>query len=217
MRVTEKVQKTNAVNTAKAHKTQIKALDKCISYNDKLRLMVLEVLREESGRELASVARFNGGQFDWETHNAQFRADYSETPLKELMRAGRILYGLTDMDAIRDRRAKHRGIRNQRLARQSSGVASSSQSVYEEVDVDDDIDDLDWVVWATKNIKNCLLRAASLLLILGVGKLISTHPPLNWELFYFVRAIFDLDVNFRGLKKEEKRGENSTVITHYTS
>ncbi|MCC3589197.1 aminoacyl-histidine dipeptidase [Microcoleus sp. PH2017_28_MFU_U_A] len=144
MRVTEKVQKTNATHTAKAHKTQIKALDKCISYNDKLRLMVLEVLREESGRELASVARFNGGQFDWETHNAQFRADYSETPLKELMRAGRILYGLTDMDAIRDRRAKHRGIRNQRLARQSSGVASSSQSVHEEVDVaDDDINDLD--------------------------------------------------------------------------
>jgi hypothetical protein len=71
-------------------------------------------LREESGRELASVARFNGGEFDWETHNAQFRADYSETPLKELMRASRILYGLTDMDAIRDRRAKHRGIRNQR-------------------------------------------------------------------------------------------------------
>jgi len=61
-----------------------------------------------------------------------------------LMRASRILYGLTDMDAIRDRRAKHRGIRNQRLARQSSPVASSSQSVYEEVDVaDDDIDDLD--------------------------------------------------------------------------
>ena len=101
MRVTEKVQKTNATHTAKAHKTQIKALDKCISYNDKLRLMVLEVLREESGRELASVARFNGGEFDWETHNAQFRADYSETPLKELMRASRILYGLTDMDAIR--------------------------------------------------------------------------------------------------------------------
>jgi len=48
------------------------------------------------------------------------------------------------MDAIRDRRAKHRGIRNQRLARQSSPVASSSPSVYEEVDVaDDDIDDLD--------------------------------------------------------------------------
>jgi hypothetical protein len=144
MTVTEKAYKTNATNIAKAQKTHTKALDKCISYNDKLRLMVLEVLREESGRELASVARFNGGEFDWETHNAQFRADYSETPLKELMRASRILYGLTDMDAIRDRRAKHRGIRNQRLARQSSPVASSSQSVYEEVDVaDDDIDDLD--------------------------------------------------------------------------
>ena len=92
MTVTEKAFKTNATHIAKAQKNHTKALDKCISYNDKLRLMVLEVLREESGRELASVARFNGGEFDWETHNAQFRADYSETPLKELMRASRILY-----------------------------------------------------------------------------------------------------------------------------
>jgi hypothetical protein len=39
-----------------------------------------------------------------------------------------------------------------------------------------------------------------------VGKLIATHPPFDLELFYFVRTIFDLDVNFKGLKKEEKRG-----------
>lgn len=35
MRVTEKVQKTNAANTAKAQKAQIKALDKCISYSNR--------------------------------------------------------------------------------------------------------------------------------------------------------------------------------------
>jgi len=50
-----------------------------------------------------------------------------------------------------------------------------------------------------------------------VGKLIATHPPFDSELFYFVKTVFDLDADFRRLKKEEKRGENSTFITHYTS
>lgn len=143
MTVTDKVRKTNTTNTTKAQKFHVKALDKCISYNDKLRWMVLEVLREESGRELANEARFNGGEFDWEAHNTQFRADYSETPLKELMRAARTLYGLTDMNAIRDRRAKHRGIRNERIARNEIGVASSSPYLDEDADIDDDIDDLE--------------------------------------------------------------------------
>lgn len=142
MTVTDKARKTHTANTAKAQKTRVKALDKCISYNEKLRLMVLEVLREESGRELNSEARFNGGEFDWEAHNSQFRADYSETPLKELMRAARTLYGLTDMNAIRDRRAKHRGIRNERIARNEMEVASSSSCLGDDADVDEDIDDL---------------------------------------------------------------------------
>lgn len=143
MTVTDKARKTNTANTTKAQKTHVKALDKCINYNEKLRLMVLEVLREESGRELANEARFNGGEFEWEAHNAQFRADYSETPLKELMRAARTLYGLADMNAIRDRRAKHRDIRNERIARNEIGVASSSQYLGEDADVDDEIDDLE--------------------------------------------------------------------------
>lgn len=143
MIATDKARKTNTANTTKAQKSHVKALDKCISYNEKLRLMVLEVLREESGRELANEARFNGGEFDWEAHNAQFRADYSETPLKELMRAARTLYGLSDMDAIRDRRAKHRGIRNERIARQSKGTSTHLQYLDEDADVDDDINDLE--------------------------------------------------------------------------
>ncbi|MFB2935563.1 aminoacyl-histidine dipeptidase [Aerosakkonemataceae cyanobacterium BLCC-F154] len=143
MATTDKARKTNTANTNKTQKAHVKALDKCINYSEKLRLMVLEVLREESGRELNNEARFNGTEFDWETHNIQFRADYSDTPLKELMRAARILYGLNDMDAIRARRAKHRGIRNERIARSEIGVISNSQYVDEDADVDDEIDDLE--------------------------------------------------------------------------
>ncbi|MEQ9550583.1 MAG: aminoacyl-histidine dipeptidase [Coleofasciculus sp. G3-WIS-01] len=142
MTTANKLRKTNTAKTTNSQKTRVKALDKCISYNEKLRLMVLEVLREESGRELANEARFNDTEFDWEAHNTQFRADYSETPLKELMRAARTLYGLTDMDAIRERRAKHRGIRNERIARQNSGTAPSLHYLDEDVD-DDEIDDFE--------------------------------------------------------------------------
>lgn len=47
------------------------------------------------------------------------------------------------MDAIRARRAKHRGIRNERIARSEIGVISNSQYVDEDADVDDEIDDLE--------------------------------------------------------------------------
>lgn len=126
-------------------KSRSKALDRCISYNEKLRLMVIEVLREESGRELQSEARFNEGEFDWDEHNLQFRADYAETPLKELMRAARSLYGLGDMDAIRERRKAHRNIRNERIARNEGRLPSSNvNDEFDDIENDDDeIDDLD--------------------------------------------------------------------------
>lgn len=126
-------------------KSRVKALDRCISYNEKLRLMVIEVLREESGRELQSEARFNEGEFDWNEHNAQFRADYAETPLKELMRAARNLYGLSDMDAIRERRKAHRNIRNSRIAHNEGGLPSGSfNDEFDEIENDDyEIDELD--------------------------------------------------------------------------
>ena len=135
MIVTSKNRKFHSAKTTKAQKAYTNALDQCISYNEKLRLMVLEVLREESGRELASAARFNNHDFDWETHNAQFREDYGTTSLKELMRAAQALYGLNDIDAIRERRAKHRGIRNERIARQNKVIAQNALTL------DDGIDD----------------------------------------------------------------------------
>lgn len=93
------------------------ALDRVISYEDKVRLMVLEVLREESGRELAAAARFKGEEFDWELHNKEFRSDYAKTSLKELLGYARDLFGLEDLDAIRERRAAHKARRAKRMSR----------------------------------------------------------------------------------------------------
>ena len=100
------------MNTATVTRKQTspKALDRVISIDSKRRLMLIEVLREESGRELEAQARFSNGEieFDWKEHNAQFRIDYADATLKELLDYARELYGLTDMDAVRERRAKHK-------------------------------------------------------------------------------------------------------------
>ena len=42
------------------------ALELVIPYQEKIRLMVLEVVREEAGRELSAAARFSNQDFDWE-------------------------------------------------------------------------------------------------------------------------------------------------------
>jgi hypothetical protein len=69
-----------ALNTRKTVASEPKALDRVLDYNAKVRLMVIEVLREESGRELQSAARFNGEDFDWETHNASFALTMRKLP-----------------------------------------------------------------------------------------------------------------------------------------
>ncbi|WP_353933338.1 hypothetical protein WJM97_22885 (plasmid) [Okeanomitos corallinicola TIOX110] len=109
------------VNARKVSKTvrkiekHIPALERVTTYQEKVHLMVIEVLREESGRELAAAARFNGQEFDWEKHNYQFRKDYVNTPLKELVNYARKLYGLNNLDEIRDRRAAHKAARSKRI------------------------------------------------------------------------------------------------------
>lgn len=102
---------------AQVKRNSARALDRVISYEDKVRLMVLEVLREESGRELAAATRFNGEEFDWELHNKEFRSDYAKTSLKELLAYARNLFGLEDLDAIRERRAAHKARRAKRMSR----------------------------------------------------------------------------------------------------
>jgi hypothetical protein len=57
----------SAKTTARKEPKHTPALQRVIPYQEKVRLMVIEVLREESGRELAASARFNGQEFDWNT------------------------------------------------------------------------------------------------------------------------------------------------------
>ncbi len=105
--------------TVTRKQTVSKALDRVISIDEKRRLMLIEVLREESGRELEAQARFSNGEieFDWKEHNTQFRIDYADATLKELLEYARKLYGLADINAVRDRRAKHKAQIRTRLER----------------------------------------------------------------------------------------------------
>jgi hypothetical protein len=98
--VTATAQRKSAKTTPRKAPRHVPALQRVIPYQEKVRLMVIEVLREESGRELAASARFNQQEFDWEQHNAQFRTDYAETPLRELLTYARKLYGLQNLDEV---------------------------------------------------------------------------------------------------------------------
>jgi len=126
-------QKKEAVQVQAPEKTE-KILDRCMPYTEKRRLMVREVLREECGRELSGSARANGQEFDWKEFNAQFREDYETATLKELLSYCSSLYGLRDIQEIRERRAAHKQLRARRIA----------NAVKDDIlDDDDDIDDLE--------------------------------------------------------------------------
>ena len=123
-------------NTARKAPKHTPALQRVIPYQEKVRLMVIEVLREESGRELAASARFTGQEFDWEQHNAQFRKDYAETLLRDLLTYARKLYGLQNLDEVRDRRAAHKATRTGRLNALNGLSASDEVDTDEEFEVD---------------------------------------------------------------------------------
>jgi len=123
-------------NTVRKAPKHTPALQRVIPYQEKVRLMVIEVLREESGRELAASARFTGQEFDWEQHNAQFRKDYAETLLRDLLTYARKLYGLQNLDEVRDRRAAHKATRMGRLNALNGLSASDELDTDEEFEVD---------------------------------------------------------------------------------
>ncbi|AFZ61032.1 hypothetical protein H6G54_29560 [Anabaena cylindrica FACHB-243] len=112
-------QKQENPRKRKLQQQQIKALEKVMGYPDKVRLMVLEVLREESGRELAAKARFNQEEFDWNEHNTEFRQDYADTSINELLAYAKRFYGLKDLDAVRERSKAHKKQRTARFAEAS--------------------------------------------------------------------------------------------------
>ncbi|BAZ02965.1 hypothetical protein NIES37_69780 (plasmid) [Tolypothrix tenuis PCC 7101] len=121
----------------------IPALERVMTYQEKVHLMVVEVLREESGRELAAAARFNGIVFDWDKHNSQFRKDYVNTPLKELVNYARRLYGLNNLDEIRDRRASHKAARFRRMDVLNSLSSNSNDLINDDFEEDEDDEDIE--------------------------------------------------------------------------
>jgi hypothetical protein len=130
----------------KSKRQHTPALERVLPYAEKQRLMVLETLREECGRELANDARFNGEEFDWTQFNAEFRRDYAHVSLKQLMAYARNKYGLRTLDDVRDRRASHKKVRSQRIA--NAGGSSNGYAGYEsddesEMNEDFDMDDFD--------------------------------------------------------------------------
>ena len=62
---------------------------------------------------------FNQQEFDWNEHNIQFRQDYNETLINELLAYAKRLYGLKDLDAVRERRKAHKQQRTARWAEAS--------------------------------------------------------------------------------------------------
>ncbi|MDZ7960146.1 MAG: hypothetical protein RMY34_20070 [Aulosira sp. DedQUE10] len=136
----------SARKTAKASRKiekHIPALERVMTYQEKVHLMVIEVLREESGRELAAAARFNGQEFDWDKHNSQFRKDYVNTPLKELVNYARKLYGLNNLDEIRDRRASHKAARSKRMDGLNGLNSNSNDLINDDFEQDEDDEDIE--------------------------------------------------------------------------
>ncbi len=134
--VTATATRKAAKTTARKAPKHTPALQRVIPYQEKVRLMVIEVLREESGQELAASARFNGQEFDWERHNAQFRQDYAETSLRDLLTYARKLYGLQNLDEVRDRRAAHKATRTGRLNALNGLSTTDGLDTDEEFEVD---------------------------------------------------------------------------------
>jgi len=92
------------------------ALATVVSYDEKIRLMTLSVLREECGRELSKKAYYENTEFDWAEHNSQFNTDYSDLSLKELLKLCKTYYGLNTLDEVRSRKAAHRQQFNKRTS-----------------------------------------------------------------------------------------------------
>ena len=84
------------------------ALDNSLSYDEKVRLMTLAVLREESGRETQKRCRYADQEFDWKEYNEKFNCDYGNCTQVELLKLCKEYYGLNGIDDIRKKRQQHK-------------------------------------------------------------------------------------------------------------
>ncbi|NJP12102.1 MAG: hypothetical protein HC866_23725 [Leptolyngbyaceae cyanobacterium RU_5_1] len=69
-------------------------------------------------------------------HYTQFCKDYAETLLRDLLTYARKLYGLQNLDEVRDRRAAHKATRTGRLNTLNGLSASDELDIDEEFEVE---------------------------------------------------------------------------------
>jgi hypothetical protein len=129
---------------AKAPKVEArkKCLELCLPYAEKVRLMVMEVLRQESAHEFSKKARYAGEEFDWKGYNAQFRADYGDCELPELMKLANKFFGLKTLDEVRERRVEHKKRRTEMSNAKFGNTHIKNDDSDIENELIDDIDDL---------------------------------------------------------------------------
>jgi hypothetical protein len=81
-----------------------------------------QIIEERNEGKLSrSVLKTSGtGDSLAEFNNTEFREDYKETPLSELIQKAKLLYGLADLDAIKVRRKLHKQQRAERISAKSA-------------------------------------------------------------------------------------------------
>ena len=134
------------VETAKVEAPQVetrqKCLELCLPYSEKVRLMVMEVLRQESAYEFSRKARHAGEEFDWAAYNEQFRKDYGDCELRELLKLAAKFFGLKSLDEVRERRVEHKKRRSEMSKNKFGNATVSNDDSDIEDELIDDIDDL---------------------------------------------------------------------------
>jgi hypothetical protein len=127
-------------------------LEGLLPYKERVRLSVVEFLREEAGTTTARglLIKHGGDRFDakafWREFNPAFREQYGNLPLNQLMRFARDKFGIESIADIKERRKAHITRRNQRIAalggyeleyQENSNEFDNNDSSF---DSDDDLD-----------------------------------------------------------------------------
>lgn len=123
--------------SAKSISPYANALDQLPTYRERIRLNVVEYLREMTGRQIVNAKRIESGdKFDakafWSQFNGVFRQQYGHLPLPALMRYARDKFGIESSKDILEARKSHIKRRNERMA------ALGGYSVADEADLLDE-------------------------------------------------------------------------------
>lgn len=109
---------TKSRQTRRSSKAKTNLLDRLPSYEERVQMRYLSVLRNKVGSELSRKAKFeHGAPFNWDEFKSQFNADYDELTTPQLAAHLRYYYNLNtaeEVDAAFDQQQKLRQQRQDR-------------------------------------------------------------------------------------------------------